>query len=107
MKSINRLRLGRDRKSAILETISELTGLHRKSVIRRFRVIQFEGSMPNKRKGRPKKYGADMIAALRTVWECSSELYGELLHKLRIGLILVFSEGMGNGDIKGRRLINF
>ncbi len=79
----------RSRKTTILETICELTELHRKSVIRKFRDIQFEGNLPTKRRGRPKKYTPEVIAALRTVWECSSELCGELLHKCLVDYISV------------------
>ena len=70
----------KSRRTAILNTICEVTGLHRKSVIRKFRQLQFDKGPPPKRKGRPKKYTPDVISALRTVWECSSQLCGELVH---------------------------
>ena len=68
------------RKNAILDAVCDVTQLHRKTVIRRFHRIQFEIAGPTKRRGPKTYYTPDAVSALRTVWECSSELCGELLH---------------------------
>ncbi len=64
----------------ILDAVVEVTGLHRKSAIRRFKKLQMrDGALPEKR-GRPTYYTKDVDAALYTVWEAANQPCGELLH---------------------------
>lgn len=67
-------------KQAILDTVCGVTKLHRKAAIRKFKRMQMGLDGNRCRQGRPTVYGPDVIAALRTVWEVSSEICGELLH---------------------------
>lgn len=70
------------RKNEILTMVSEITGLHRKSSIRKFRTLQMHGTKEGKRRGRKETYGPDVIAALKEVWEAGSEVCGELLYPM-------------------------
>lgn len=68
------------RKSEILDAVVEVTKLHRKSAIRRFRKLQLrDGSFPEGR-GRPTYYTKEADAALYTVWEAANQPCGELLY---------------------------
>lgn len=68
------------RKGAILSSLTEVTGLSRKACIKRLRSLQLRDPGIVKRRGRPRYYTPDAIAALRDVWEIGSEACGENLH---------------------------
>jgi hypothetical protein len=70
----------RAEKQTILNTICEVTGVHRKAAIRKFRVLQLTSSSKQDGRGRPVIYTPDVIAALKDVWSAASEICGELLH---------------------------
>jgi hypothetical protein len=65
-------------KGKILDEFTQATGLHRKAAIRllnRRRPV-----VRKKRSGRPPKYGARVIEAVKTVWEASDRLCSKRLH---------------------------
>lgn len=68
------------RKSVILSSLVEVTGLTRKACIKRFRFLQLRDPASQERRGRPRYYTPDVIAALLEVWEIGSESCGENLH---------------------------
>ena len=70
------------RKGEILKSVSEVTGLTRKACIKRFRKLQKTSARDQEQRGRPVYYTPDVTAALREVWEISSESCGENLHPL-------------------------
>lgn len=71
------------RKSGILHTVCATTELHRKAAIRKFRALQMRDPwVSSRRRGRPRLYTPDVIAALKFVWDVSSNLCGELLHPI-------------------------
>lgn len=71
------------RKRAELTTfICRAIFIHPKSVPRAFKRLQLRGSGIRQRSGRPSVYTPDVIAALRTVWECGDRCCGELLHPM-------------------------
>lgn len=74
------LRASKTRKGEILTVIHEVTGMHRKAIIRRFRALQLRDAAVPERRGRPLRYLPAADAALKTVWEAASESCGELLH---------------------------
>lgn len=82
----------RKRKHAIITTINELTSLHPKSIVRTFRRLQKKSSRTGDDRGAPTKYGADVTAALKDVWELSNELCAVLLHPSVNDLIREFEE---------------
>ena len=67
------------RKGQILGVVCDLTGIHNKAAIRKFRHLQLTGGKESK-SGRKIYYTPDVSVALRTVWEAASEICGELLH---------------------------
>lgn len=74
------LKSSKQNKQAVLDTVCDVTGFHRKAAIRKFRRLQIGKAGDGHRRGRPTVYGYDVIAALKEIWELSSEICGELLH---------------------------
>lgn len=68
------------RKGEILDAVIEVTGLHRKSAIRRFKVLRLQDSEASEKRGRPVYYTPDVTAALKDIWKAASESCGENLH---------------------------
>jgi len=64
---IRYLKEGRKGKAKILDEFVQATGLHRKSAVRLLNRV--EGSGIGKRRGRPRRYGTDLVAALKIAWE--------------------------------------
>ena len=63
----------KEEKGRILDEFTKTTGIHRKSVIRLLNRSAPGGS--TKRRGRPRKYGAPVAEALRSIWEASDRLF--------------------------------
>ena len=76
------LKASKQRKQAILDSVCELTKFHRKAAIRKFRVLQYRCVYDSDHRGRPIIYTPDVTAALKDVWEASSEICGELIHPM-------------------------
>ena len=76
------------RKSEILDHLCDTTQMHRKAVIRRFKRLQMNGSKPKKR-GRKTYYTSDVSLALKTIWEASSNLCGELVYPIILEYVTV------------------
>ena len=68
------------RKGVILSSLIEVTGLTRKACIKRMRYLQLKDPTHQEKRGRPRYYTPDVIAALLEVWEIGSEACGENLH---------------------------
>ena len=71
------LRAGRKEKSRILDEAVRVTGLHRKALIRALR-SQPRGT-PRGRVGRPRRYGLEAAAAVKTLWEASDRVCAKRL----------------------------
>ncbi len=67
----------KEAKQEILSHICFVTGIHRKSAIRKFSVIR--KNLTLKHRGRAVTYSPAVTAALRTLWELASEPCAELL----------------------------
>ena len=75
------------RKSVILRSLVEVTGLTRKGCIKRLRHLQARDPSSMEQRGRPRYYTPDVIAALLEVWDMGSEACGENLHSQINGYI--------------------
>ena len=73
----------KERKSAIITSITETTKVLRKSVIRRMQeFLLYPAGKPKKKRGRKPLYGTDATAALKEVWQVGGEVCGILLHPM-------------------------
>jgi hypothetical protein len=68
------------RKGEIIKAVVEVTRMHRKSVIRRFKVLQLKDSRLPEGRGRPTYFTKDVDAALYTIWNIANQPCGELLY---------------------------
>ena len=70
-----------------MDEFIQVTGCHRKAAIRLFR----RGNQPrtNKKRGRPRQYGAVVAGALRVTWEATDRLCSKRLHPFLPELITV------------------
>jgi hypothetical protein len=81
-----------DRKSRgkIIDSMCLVTGLHRKSVSRKFSNLQMKSKGKKETRGRKKYYGKDTEAALRMIWEASGGICGDLLYGVIKDYVSVF-----------------
>jgi hypothetical protein len=74
------------RKGEILDTVMELTGMHRKAVVRKFKVLQIQDASAKEahpvKQGHPIVYGDTVTLALKDLWLFSDKVCGELLHPM-------------------------
>src|SRR3989344_1487929 len=68
-----------ERKGELLALVCAVTKMHRKSAIRKFANLQKKGPLRGDARGRKTYYTPDVTAALKDIWEWSSEICGELL----------------------------
>ena len=72
------LSASRKEKGRILDEFTNVTGLHRKAAIR---LLRRRGQAKvNRRRGRPRCYGHDVVSTLRVVWEATDRLCSKRLH---------------------------
>ena len=72
------LSVSRKEKGRILDEFTNVTSLHRKAAIR---LLRRRGQAKVRRKrGRPRRYGRDVVSALRVVWEATDRLCSKRLH---------------------------
>lgn len=72
----------KSRRGEIVRHICFVANVHPKSVPRSFRRVQMGDPAERERRGRKPYYTADVITALKTVWEIASEPCGENLHAI-------------------------
>ena len=78
------LKASRKEKGEILDHLTKTLQMRRKAVTQGFSRMRTRDpwkSSPKKR-GRRTTYGPEVVSALRTVWEASGEICGELLHPI-------------------------
>lgn len=77
------LKANKKGKSVILKRLEQTVHMHRKSIIRRLAHLQTTNpAYTEDGRGRPTYYTADVVSALRDVWDASNGLCGELLHPI-------------------------
>jgi hypothetical protein len=69
----------KERKGSILDMVCEVTGIHRKAAVRKFRTLQLRDTAKQEGRGRRVYYDNAVTAALRDVWEAAGEICAELL----------------------------
>lgn len=69
-------------KGSILNAVCMVTGMQRKSAVRKFKRLQMRDPAHHDQRGRALYYTPDVTAALKTVWEAGNEVCGELLHPM-------------------------
>jgi len=74
------LEKSKEEKGRILNYVTDVVQIHRKAAIRKFGALQLKDSALPEKRGRTVFYTPDSIAALKTVWEATSEICGELVH---------------------------
>ena len=86
------LSASRQEKSQILDRLETTLRMHRKAIIRRFKVIQLRsiGYNWNDHRGRPLHYTPDVTTALRYVWDNSHELCAERIHPIIYEYVQIF-----------------
>ena len=68
-------------KTAMLHTVCNVTGIGRKSAIKKFKRLQMKDPYQEEKRGRPTYYTADVIWALKDIWQrAGNEACAELLH---------------------------
>ncbi len=72
------VRASKKEKGRILDEFTQVIGYHRKAAVRLLR----RGNQPrgNKKRGRPRQYGAAVAQALRAAWEATDRLCSKRLH---------------------------
>ena len=81
------LRASKKEKGKILDEFTKVTGCHRKAAIRLFR--RGNQARANKKRGRPRRYGAAVAGALKVAWEATDRLCSKRLHPFLPELIMV------------------
>lgn len=81
-------------KARILDEFVKATGLHRKSAIR---LLNRTGWPTKSKRGRPKVYGAEVVEALRVVWEASNCLCSKRLRPFLGEMVKVL---IAKGELK-------
>jgi hypothetical protein len=73
------LAAGRKEKGRILDEFCRTAAVHRKAVIRLLNGRARGGRTGRRKKGRPVRYGPELVAPLTAIWEASDRLSGKLL----------------------------
>ena len=82
-------------KSSILDVLEDVTGMHRKALIRRLKTLQLRSVGYEDNRGRPVVYGKAVSVALKEVWNMAHRICAERLHPMIREYITVLSrDGM-------------
>jgi len=71
----------KEEKSRILDAVCRVSGMDRKAAIRRFSMLAKRPVWWSDHRGGKIVYGADVISALKDVWEIASRICAERLHE--------------------------
>lgn len=95
------------RKREILDAVGDVTGMHRKAVIRKFGVLRNRDPAKIEKRGRPTYYTKDVDAALHDIWEAGDRPCGELLYSVIPEYVKILKrDGMWrHGDIATSKLL--
>ena len=82
--------MGHQEKGKMLDEFTQVTGLHRKAVIRLMHRLRQPGT--GKRRGRPRKYGTVAAEGLRVVWEAADRLCSKRLQPFVAEMVKVLRQ---------------
>src|SRR3954452_22610685 len=88
------LAASREERSRLLDELAELTGLHRKSVVRLMKGASLERQPRRRQRGR--EYGAAVDDALRVIWESLDYVCAE---RLTPGLVETATQLARHGEL--------
>lgn len=91
-------RTNKAEKTKILDEFTKTTGLHRKAVIR---LLNHRNTTPEKRHGRPRKYGVLVVESLKFIWESSDRLCSKRLKPFLPELVQVLRR-CGESQLTGK-----
>lgn len=96
----------RKKRSDIATHMVFITKCHPKSVSRTFRRLQLHDPAHEERRGRPRYYDIEVMAALRDIWEVSDRSCGENIHPMieTYITILVRDNFWKHGDVATNKL---
>ena len=101
------LRADKAGKGRILDAVSSITKVDRKSAIRRFRTIQLHLHSVQERRGRKRVYDHRMTAALTDVWEAANRICAERLHPIIPEYVRILKrDGMWTHDEAATNLLS-
>ena len=76
-------RAGKGERGKLLDEAVEVTHYHRKALIRLLRAVGLAGQLKRsgqQRRGRPKRYRAELVAPLKQLWEATGRVCPQRLH---------------------------
>ena len=73
------VKASRSEKKRLLDDFCQVTGYHRKSAIRLLCHQPAKPTQTPKRRGRPKKYGSELVPALQVAWEATDRICAKRL----------------------------
>jgi hypothetical protein len=77
------LKASKQGKTHILDYLTAVLAIHRKSVNRALKRLQLKGRIRQKNRSGPRvTYTPDVLAALKDIWTAGNEVCGELLHPM-------------------------
>ena len=76
------LKADKQRKGEILKTVCNITLMHQKAAIRKFKRLQMRRGRDPEKRGRKTYYTPDVSVALKTIWKAASEICGELIQPI-------------------------
>lgn len=89
------LKASKEDKGRILDVVEDVTGMHRKAIVRRFKTLQLRSTGWHDQRGRPTVYGKGVSTALREIWDMAHEICAERLHPMLHEYITVLArDGM-------------
>lgn len=89
-KLVEYLDAGKEGKGLILDVVCNVSGVHRKAAIRRFRSLQLKDRSIPERRGRQRIYTSNITAALKEIWDTAHQICGERLHPMIPEYVSVF-----------------
>ena len=84
------LKANKKRKGEILHTVCDISSMHKKAAIRKFRKRRLKKGSDFEKRGRKIYYTPDVSVALKIVWEAGSEICGELLYPIISEYVSIF-----------------